>query len=44
VLALNGESISSVSQLRESIAKAGHHVALLIQHNDARVFVPVDLG
>lgn len=44
VLALNGESVSSVSQLRESIAKAGHHVALLIQHNDARVFVPVDLG
>jgi serine protease Do len=44
VLALNGESIASVSQLREGVARSGHHVALLIQHNDARVFVPVDLG
>jgi serine protease Do len=44
VLALNGEPISSVSQLREGVSKAGHHIALLIQHNDARVFVPVDVG
>jgi serine protease Do len=44
VLALNGEPVSSVSQLRDDVSKAGHHVALLIQHNDARIFVPVDLG
>jgi serine protease Do len=44
VLALNGEPVSSVSQLRDDLSKAGHHVALLIQHHDARVFVPVDLG
>jgi serine protease Do len=44
VLALNGEPVSSVAQLREDVSKAGHHVALLIQHNDARLFVPVDLG
>jgi serine protease Do len=44
VLALNGEPVSSVSQLRDDVSKAGHHIALLIQHNDARVFVPVDLG
>jgi serine protease Do len=44
VLALNGEPISSVEQLRNKVAHSGQHVALLIQHNDARVFVPVDLG
>jgi serine protease Do len=44
VLAFNGDPVSSVSQLRDDVSKAGHHIALLIQHNDARVFVPVDLG
>jgi serine protease Do len=44
VLALNGEPVSSVDQLRQKVAHSGHHVALLIQHQDARVFVPVDLG
>jgi serine protease Do len=44
VLALNGEPVTSVSQLRDDVSKAGHHIALLIQHNDARIFVPVDLG
>jgi serine protease Do len=44
VLALNGEPITSVTQLRARLAQSGHHVALLVQHNDARIFVPVDLG
>jgi serine protease Do len=44
VLALNGEPITSATQLREKVAQSGHHVALLVQHNDARIFVPVDLG
>jgi serine protease Do len=44
VLALNGEPITSVTQLREKVAQSRHHVALLVQHNDARIFVPVDLG
>jgi serine protease Do len=44
VLALNGEPISSVAQLRERVARSSHHVALLVQHNDARIFVPIDLG
>ncbi|HWW19916.1 MAG TPA: Do family serine endopeptidase [Steroidobacteraceae bacterium] len=44
VLALNGQPVTSVSQLREQAAKAGHQIALLIQHDDARVFVPLDLG
>jgi serine protease Do len=44
VLALNGEPISSADQLRTQVAHSGHHLALLIQHNDARIFVPVDMG
>jgi serine protease Do len=42
VLALNGEPITSATQLREKVAQSGHHLALLVQHNDARIFVPVD--
>jgi serine protease Do len=44
VLALNGESVTSVAQLRELVAKDGQHLALLVQHQDARIFVPIDLG
>jgi serine protease Do len=44
VLSLNGEPITSVAQLRDRVAQSSHHVALLVQHNDARIFVPVDLG
>lgn len=44
LLSLNGEPITSAAQLRDRVAHSGHHVALLVQHNDARIFVPVDLG
>jgi serine protease Do len=44
VLALNGEPVTSVAQLKELVTKGGKHVALLIQHNDAKIFVPVELG
>jgi len=44
VLALNGESVTSVAQLRELVSKDGQHLALLVQHQDARIFVPIDLG
>ena len=44
VLSVNGESIGSVEQLRAIVAKAPKRVALLIQRDDARIFVPVDLG
>jgi serine protease Do len=44
VLALDGQPVNSVEQLRKLIADSGKHVALLVQHNDAKVFVPVDLG
>jgi serine protease Do len=44
ILSLNGEPVSSVAQLRALVAKAGKHIALLVQRNDATIFVPVDLG
>ncbi len=44
VLAMNGEPISSVSQLRQLAQQDGKHVALLVQHEDAKIFVPIDLG
>jgi serine protease Do len=44
VLALDGQPVSSVEQLRKLVANSGKHVALLVQHDDAKVFVPVDLG
>jgi len=44
ILALNHEPVKSVSQLRRLLDKSGKHVALLVQRNDAKIYVPVDLG
>lgn len=44
ILSLNGTPVRSVEELRALAAKAEHHVALLIQRDDAKIFVPVNLG
>lgn len=44
LLSVNGEPVGSVEQLRGLVAKATKRVALLIQRDDAKLFVPVDLG
>jgi serine protease Do len=44
ILAFNGTPVRSVEELRALVAKAEHHVALLIQRDDAKIFVPVNLG
>ncbi|QCP48372.1 DegQ family serine endoprotease [Trinickia violacea] len=44
ILAVNGRPVSNADQLREMIAKAGNSIALLIQRDNAQIFVPVDLG
>ncbi|HJW24633.1 MAG TPA: DegQ family serine endoprotease [Rhodocyclaceae bacterium] len=44
LLSLNGEPVGSVEQLRGLLGKSGKRVAVLIQREDARIFVPVDLG
>jgi len=44
ILAVNNQPVKSVEQLRRLVDKAGKHVALLVQRDEAKVYVPVDLG
>ena len=44
VLSVNGETVTTVEQLRAQVSKASKRVALLIQRRDAKLFVPIDLG
>jgi serine protease Do len=44
ILSLNGTPVKSVDELRALVAKADRHIALLIQREDAKIFVPVNLG
>lgn len=44
ILALNGTPITSGQQFQSLVQHAGHSVALLIQRNEAKIFVPVELG
>ena len=44
ILAVNNQPVKNVEQLRRLVDKAGRHVALLVQREDAKVYVPVDLG
>ena len=44
ILAVNGRPVTSAQQLKDMVAKAGSSIALLIQRDNAQIFVPVDLG
>jgi len=44
VLSLNGQEVRDVAQLRALLDKSGKTVALLIERDDAKIFVPVDIG
>ncbi|KWR87632.1 DegQ family serine endoprotease [Cupriavidus sp. IDO] len=44
ILSLNGTPIASADQLRALVAKSGKQVALLVQRDEARIFIPLDLG
>jgi serine protease Do len=44
VLALNGQPVTGVEQIRRALEAKPKHVALLIQRDDQRIFVPVNLG
>ncbi|MDB5808960.1 MAG: peptidase [Betaproteobacteria bacterium] len=44
ILSVNNTPIKNVEQLQQLVAKAGKRVALLIQREDAKVYVPIDLG
>jgi len=44
VLGVNGSGVSSVAELKREVARAGHTVALLIQRDEAQIYVSVDIG
>jgi serine protease Do len=44
VLGVNGAGVSSVADLKREVARAGRSIALLIQREDAQIYIPVDLG
>ena len=44
IVAVNNTPVKTPAQLKELVAKSGKTVALLIQRDDARIFVPVNLG
>ena len=44
ILGVNGAGVSTVADLKREVARAGHGVALLIQRDDAQIYIPVDVG
>jgi serine protease Do len=44
VLAANATPLHSADQLKQIVAKSDHHIALLVQRGEARMFVPIQLG
>jgi S1-C subfamily serine protease len=44
VLALNGERVGSVKQLRHLVDKSSKHVALLLKRDQGTVYVAINLG
>jgi serine protease Do len=43
ILAVNGQPVTNAKQLRDAVKGAGNSIALLIQRDNAQIFVPVDL-
>ncbi len=44
IVSVNGAAVSSVAQLQQIVGGAGKKIALLVQRENARIFVPIDLG
>jgi serine protease Do len=44
ILGVNGEIIHNVGELREAVSRSNGVVALLVQRNDARIYVPIRTG
>ncbi len=44
VLAINGVPVKGVDELRQQVAKSDKSVALLIERNGQKIFVPVQMG
>ena len=44
LLAFNGEKVTSVDQLRQLVGKAKGKAAVLVQREDARLYIPIKIG
>ncbi len=44
ILALNNHPVRSVDELRKLLDTSGKHVALLVQREEAKMYVPIDLS
>ena len=44
IVAVNNTPVKSVDQLRELVRKSGKTMALLVQREDSRIFIPVTIG
>lgn len=44
IVSVNRTPVKSPEQLRDLVGKAGKSVALLVQRDDARIFIPVTIG
>ena len=44
VLGINGTTVSTVADLKREVNRAGHSVALLIQRDNAQIYIPIDIG
>jgi serine protease Do len=44
LLGVNGTPITTIAELKREVARAGHSVALLIQREEAQIYVPVDMS
>ena len=44
LLAVNGKPLASIQELRQQLSKHPKTVALLVQRDGERIFVPVNLG
>jgi len=44
IIAVNGKPMNSADDLRKLLKEAGSRIAVLVQREDARIFVPVNLG
>ena len=44
IVSANGTPLKSVQELQAILEKSGKNVALLVQRNDHRIFVPVEIG
>ena len=44
IVSVNGAPVSSVAQLQQIVGQTGRKLALLVQRENSRIFVPIDLG